>query len=286
MSGGSRSDEVALPLWIRSLLALERGTRKLDLMVRRAVEELLLTCTAPESRDGITAAIYARQPDYSRGGRTFARGLMDWEDRFLDRMGLGAGAHILLGGAGGGRELVALVARGHRVTAFEPSAPLAADLAREAAAHPGTVALTGGYNDLVDAVQGRGPLVTLKESGPFDAVMLGWGSFAHVMGEASRRAVLMAARALAPEAPLLLSYLPPSTASGSAVGRRTARFRAMLKRLGAPAVVDPGDHFVPWAGFHHEMTPADIEALAAATGYVVDALPVGAFGYAYLRPAR
>ena len=286
MSGEIRTHELALPLWIRSLLALERGARKLDLMVRRAVEEILLTCTDPESRDAITAAIYARQPDYSRGGRTFARGLMDWEDRFLDRMGLGEGAHILLGGAGGGRELVALAARGYRVTAFEPSPRLAADLAREASSRPGTVALMAGYDDLIDAVQGTGPLAGLKEGGPFDAVMLGWGSFAHVLGESKRRGVLMATRALAPEAPLLLSYLPPTTGSGNAVGPRTAQFRGMLKRLGAPAVVDPGDHFIPWAGFHHEMTPADIEALAVSTGYVVDALPVGAFGYAYLRPSR
>lgn len=286
MSGDARSGDVALPVWIRVLLALERASRKFDLIVRRSVEEILLTCTAPESRDAITAAIYARQPDYSRGGRTFARGLMDWEDRFLTLMGLEKDAHILLGGAGGGRELVALTARGYKVTAFEPSPPLAADLAREAKTRPGTVALTGGYDDLVDAVKGQGPLAGLKESGRFDAVILGWRSFAHVLGDAKRRAVLMATRTLAPEAPLLLSYLPPSTSGSNTVGPRTAQFRGMLKRLGAPAAADPGDHFVPWAGFHHEMTPSDIEALAVSTGYMVDALPVGAFGYAYLRPWR
>lgn len=266
---------------------MERATRAFDLKVRRGVEELLLTCTSRESRDAITAAVYARQLDYSRGGRTFARGLMDWEDRFITSSGLEKGAHVLIGGAGGGREIVALTGKGFRVTAFEPNPVLAADAAREAKTRPGTVALVGGYDDFVDgANKGIGPLAGLRDSAPFDAVILGWASFAHVLEEGQRRAVLMAARTLSPDGPLLLSYHPPSTTAGTAVGPRTSSMRSLLKRLGAPADIRAGDRFLPWAGFYHEMTPADVEALAVASGYMVDALPAGASGYAYLRPWR
>src|SRR5262249_22445928 len=150
----------------------------------------------------LTAFVYADQRTYLPGGARFQGGLFGWERRALDAPVFPRSGRVLIGAAGAGRELCALVERGFSVVAFDPCAPFA-DAARKAAPRDGATVVQASYEDLVDAVEGRGgPLELLRAEPPFDAVVLGWGSFSHVMPASARLALLRALRVLAPRGPV------------------------------------------------------------------------------------
>ena len=178
---------------------------------------------------------------------------------------------MLLGGAGGGRELAGLATLGYEVVAFEPASALAEALASVAAQHTGTRSLRGSYADLVRAIRGDGGPLGALAGMHFDAIVLGWASLSHVTHAPDRQALFGALRTLAPAAPVLVSYLGPDD-DGRANGRVEA-LRAPVRRLLARAmrrdVPEPGQGFVPVAGFYQRFTPDEIEALAAASGYRV-----------------
>src|SRR4029079_4693901 len=95
----------------------------------------------------------------------------------------------------------------------------------------------------------EGAAVFLGAGPPFDAVVLGWGSFSHVMPRAARLALLRALRALAPKAPVLLSFaLEPGPAS-KGKGRVRSALQRLFAALSAPGVSEVGDHFFANGGF-------------------------------------
>ena len=84
-------------------------------------DELLLAWIPPAERVALTAALYAGQSTYLPGGPRFEGGLFAWEERALEAFP--RSGRVLLGAAGAGRELGALVARGFEVVAFDPCQP-------------------------------------------------------------------------------------------------------------------------------------------------------------------
>ncbi len=189
------------------LLVLDRiATRAL-----RAGEVLrdgiLFAWVPPAARSQATTALYTTQATYLPGGPRFKAGLFDWERRALATPPFPRCGRVLLGGAGGGRELAGLCALNYAVVAFEPSPTLAAGAQRIAVEIPGAQAYQASYDDLVRAVRyGEGSLAGAPLAGGFDAVVLGWGSFSHLTDPDERTALLHAVRDLAPTAPVLLSW--------------------------------------------------------------------------------
>lgn len=274
-----------MPRWLRAALAAERAAGAVARGVSLLVEEMALAWVPPHRRDAVTAAVYGAQRMYLAGSPHFEQGLFDWESRALAAPEFPRAGRILLGGAGGGREARALASMGYSVIGFDPSVRLVERSATALAGLPATV-VHAGYGDLIAAARGEpGPLSDVPRSPPVDAVVLGWASFSHLMAGEQRLALLHATRAIAPAAPLLLSFL---AAGGGGEGGRGERARRALRRtfaaLGAPGAPRAGDRFVAWGGFLHLLSVEDIRTLAAAAGYRVAIVAASPYGHALLVP--
>jgi len=179
------------------------------------------------------------------------------------------GSRLLLGGAGAGREAAWLRSAGYRVDAFEPE-PAAAARCAAVVGSAGTV-LTGRYEDLSRAVLdgSESPLAPFAARS-YQAAILGWGSYTHVLDPAERSRLLRALVVVCPEGPVLASFFlhrnpglgPPASRArelGVAIGRFVARSRNL-----APANAD--NTFASHFGFAHTFTQDEIEQLAAQVG--------------------
>jgi hypothetical protein len=258
-----------IPPWARALLLADRAVHSSVRLAALVRTELLLAGLSADAREAVNAAVFSAEDTYAPGGPTFAHGLFAWERAAFATTPFPSSGRVLLGGAGGGRELAGLSALGYEVTAFEPAPALAEALAAVAARHPGSHAVCASYADLVRAARGDGGPLAAIVGAPYDAVVLGWASLSHLTDPAARAALLAALPAIAPGAPVLLSYLGPDD-DGRANGR-VERIRSPLRRglalgLGRDAPA-PGVGFQPGAGFYQRFSAGEIEALAAGAGY-------------------
>jgi len=229
-------------------------------------DETLWAWASKRDRERTNRAIYSRLETYLPGGATFAEGLAPWEREAIASSFPPSG-RILLSAAGGGRELGELCRMGYEVVAFEP-APALAEAARAVASpYPESKVISATYEDLVRAVEdGSGPLAPHVCGREFAAVVLGWTSLSYVWRE-DRDALLKALRALAPRAPVLLSFIAEGENSDGRLGKARLWFRRLLRFTGAPALAEPGDAFQPWMGFYQTVSPQDVQSLADRTGY-------------------
>jgi hypothetical protein len=249
------------PRWARLLLSSIRLQRRLAYRYQVVVEETLRAFIPAARRDEVTADLYGDTAAYRSGGDIYRRGLFAWERELLASEDFPHTGRLLLGAAGAGRELVPLVDLGYEVVAFEPS-----DLVEEARAfaemQPRATVVRASYADLVRAVRSReGPLAPVVAGRRFDGIILGWGSISHVLDAGDRLTLFRALRELAPEAPVVASYIGAPDAS--------ARFRRRLRDLatrvgGAPP---SGVMLRADSGFTYVFTPQELELLALQAGY-------------------
>ena len=275
-----------VPLWVKALLAVDRVTLRLDSLRDGVRDELLLAWIRQEDRAGLTAAVYAEQQTYFPGGHRFQSGLFPWERKALDSPLFPRSGRVLVGAAGAGRELVALVERGFSVVAFDPCAPFA-DAARGVADPAKATVIHASYADLVAAAEGRGgPLASAIAGPPFDAVVLGWGSLSHVLPSSERRSLLRAVHTLAPAAPVLTSFAieVDSSAPPESKGRVRDTLRRVFSALHAPGVSEAGDHFFLNGGFFAYLGSDEIVRLAWAAGYEVAHYEDTSYPHAILVP--
>jgi SAM-dependent methyltransferase len=190
--------------------------------------------------------------DASDGADT---GLFAWEETLFAAW-LRPRDRILLVGCGTGRDLLALLRRGHEVDGLDPAGNAlriaATRLARE-------------------GLRARLHWSSAEEAtvhGPYDAVVLSWYCYSYIVGAAARRQALARLRGtLAPDGRILLSYLVDDARSDGALRLSAARLGA---RLGGGWLPERGD--VVWADdaghFHYEhlFAAAEVEAEAAAAG--------------------
>jgi hypothetical protein len=257
------------PLLVRAMLVVDRVMSALwrtSVMVR---DETLWAWTTQPGRERTNRAIYDGLKTYFPGGATFEDGLFDWERAAITSSFFLPAGRILLGAAGGGRELAGLGKMEYEVVAFEPAPALAEAARAVASAYPQCQVVAASYGDVVRAVEkGSGPLAPHVCGREFHAVILGWTSFSYVWRE-EREALLKALRALAPRAPVLLSYLLADDRAEGRLGAIRRGYRRLLRLTGAPALAQPGDGFQPWSGFFQTLTAEEVQALAERTGYKV-----------------
>jgi SAM-dependent methyltransferase len=220
----------------------------------RVVGELLVEALSPDERRAVTIAVYDGSPFYDDTA------LDGWEAAWFERDLPPAPARVLVGACGTGREVAALVARGYAVDGFDPAAtPLA--LARKRL--PGARFADLAYEDVARDGLPAG-------WGPYDAVLLGAGSFSHLVGDAARRALLAALDRACPEGPLLASFWLDEPEAASRTARAARRVGVVIGRLRRfPADHDACARWEPTAGFYEAYTPDRIEAFAAAIGRTV-----------------
>lgn len=266
------------------MLAADRGASTIARALSALRDELLLAWVRPARRPHITEALYAIQEAYAPGGRTYELGLYEWEAAALAHPAVPRQGRVLVGGAGGGREIAALRERGYEIVGFDPCEPLVQSARARFDADAGVVVLRASYDDLLHHDgEGAHALEQTLAGRAIDLVVLGWGSFSYVPSETDARALLRAIRRLAPSAPVLLSFLRPAAGASEVAGAR-ARLRRLLARLGAPGRPAPGDAFTPWAGFYRAITMEEVRTLAVAAGYEVAILRADWYAHALLVP--
>ncbi len=194
---------------------------------------------------------------------------------------------ILLGAAGGGREIAGLAARGYDVLAFEPNPVLVEGAVATARGAPNTHVVRASYADLVSAAtSGQGPLANPIKGVRFDGVILGWGSLTHVVQPDARVATLKAIRSIAPSAPVLASFYlrRPDPATPGRSERAKLLIRRVFKGLGAKRYPAQGLSYQRTGGFVYCFLKEEIVELAAACGYRVYLLTDREFPHALLVP--
>ncbi|MDP3278756.1 MAG: hypothetical protein Q8Q09_26430 [Deltaproteobacteria bacterium] len=278
-----------VPLWIRALLAADR----LAWYAYRAHEllrdELLFAGVSPDKRSAVTQYAYNSQRNYLPGGSIYVNGLFSWEESLLANEHIPQSGRVLLGAAGGGREIQGLAQRGYDVTAFEPNPVLREGATQTATQFAGKAhVFDGRYEDLTEATRGHGPLASLKESPAFDLVILGWGSLTHILEEKTHTQILRDCRALAPKAPLMMSFFIRSESSAISQGK-SDRARALIRRTLAPfrshqEPISQGLGFESSGGFVYAFTETEIHALALKAGYEVALFSTQSFPHAILLP--
>ena len=217
---------------------------------------------------------------YDRAHRPYAarRGLWSWEAAWFERRLPAAPATILLGGAGCGREALALARRGYRIDAFEPAVQLARRCQMALSSEPhGHRVLVGCYEDLSRAIldhadhgQDGNPLASLaRKQACYDAVVMGWSSITHVLAARERERLVQAADRLSPNGPILLSvilHVALEHAQSSRIRRFAGNAGELIGRLrGVPD--EERDHtFSRQTGFSHSFSAHEVDQLAGSIG--------------------
>ncbi|HKG94525.1 MAG TPA: class I SAM-dependent methyltransferase [Gemmatimonadaceae bacterium] len=181
------------------------------------------------------------------------RGLFDWEERAIAAHFPPRGS-LLVVGAGGGREMLALSGRGYAVEGFECNPELVAfalDFLPREGCRPAPVRFLP---------RDQAP----PEGGPYDAALAGWSVYMLIAGRERRVAFLRGIRPrLRDGAPLLISFFTrPFDAGRFRVVRMVA---GAVRRLRGDEPVELGDDLAP--NFVHRFTRAEVEAELAAGGF-------------------
>ena len=184
-----------------------------------------------------------------------------WEAELFARY-IHPGDSILIVGAGGGRDALPLLARGHAVTALD-IAPRALQALTERARARGFT---------VPTLQASIAEASLPPAA-FDVVLFSWFCLSYLHGAEERaQALSRSAKALRPGGRILLSYpfrgdsRPPASPAPSVV--------RIFARLFGGVEVDPGDDYTvsgtvlrPGVFFTHPFRPKDIEDEVRSLGF-------------------
>lgn len=239
---------------LRATTLIDRTYRAFD-GVRR---ELVLAFASDRFLESYSALCYAATDTYRPGSPDFRTALFTWEEQAFSRVFPKPPARVLVGAAGGGREALALAAQGFAVFAFEPSA-LVEQIPVDRV-EPGQLEVyRARYAELplVRALDGR--RVDLGAGEPFDAGVIGWGSFSHLASDAERVKLLSDYAALV-RGPVLVSFLGRTRGTPAAP---TGLRRILLARRGERR---PGAVFWIDVGICRQISADDFRALAEAAG--------------------
>jgi hypothetical protein len=260
----------ALRPWLRGYAKADQRVDRVRSALAHFAEGFVLSGLNASEQTDLTVAIYDQ-----RAGRT--ESLFVWEKTWFEAVLPQPPARVLVGGAGRGREVLALRAFGYAVDAFEPTPSSGPQLS---AAVGSGLALTGSHEDLARACQGEpSPLAALAAQ-RYDAVLLGWTSLSHVLDTRERYALFEACQIVCPRGPILgsffLSYEPAferisrARAWGTELGAKLARARGFSERAPAPGF----DRFLIHAGITHVFERAELEALGHSIGRTLELEPM------------
>ena len=180
-------------------------------------------------------------------------------------------ARVLVGGAGAGREVAALVERGYDIVAFEPSDVL---VERLAARHLERAQVYRGAYEELPYVRRfpDGRRIDLRSLAPFDAGLLGWGSFSHLRHDHHRVATLRAYGELT-DGPVVVSFLRVRPEEGHLHTPGPPRLHRRHRRRDGRA---PEDRFSAYFGFYHPIGRTEFEAAAQSADMAVVETALGA----------
>jgi hypothetical protein len=215
-----------------------------------------------ESLDLIDEIYYEGKSNYVDEAYN-SSGLRDWEAAMIEAHFPKEG-RVVVTGAGGGREVLALVERGYDAVGYEPNGQLVSAGGR-------FLEKRGHENRLRGVDRDAFP----PDAEPCDAVVVGWGSYMLIPGRARRVDFLRDARERLPDGgPILLSFFarPPEARSFLTI----ARAANVARRLRGRTPVEVGDALSP--NYTHHFTRDEIASELEASGFrlvVYEAQPYG-----------
>jgi 2-polyprenyl-3-methyl-5-hydroxy-6-metoxy-1,4-benzoquinol methylase len=206
-----------------------------------------------ESLHALDDAVYRAPGSYVNDEHNL-RGLFPWEAEALE--GWFRERHkLLLVGAGGGREAVALARRGVEVDAYECN-PALVEYANRLLAREGLPA------SVRHLPRDEAP----AEGGPYDGAIVGWSAYMLIQGRERRVAFLRGLRArMAPGAPLLLSFW--TRAENASRIPSVARVANAIRRVLGRESVEPGDDLFP--NYLHHFTEREVAGEMASAGFSI-----------------
>jgi hypothetical protein len=179
-------------------------------------------------------------------------GLRDWEAEMIEAH-FPASGRVVVTGAGGGREVLALLERGYDAVGYEPNELLVS-------AGNDFLASRGHPDRLRAVARDAYP----SDAGPCDAVVVGWGSYMLIPGRATRTRFLRAAREQLPEdGPILVSFFArrPEARSFATIARAANLARRVRRR----PPVEVGDALSP--NYTHHFTGDEIASELEESGF-------------------
>jgi hypothetical protein len=208
--------------------------------------------------DATPEATRYREDEYNRGG------LFDAEKSFVDEAFHGCNT-ILVGCAGGGREVLGLARSGYRVEGFECNRGLVEVAQRLLAA------------DGVDARVRFAPANHCPSGDAlFDSAIVGWGGYSHVRWRTQRVGFLRDVRAqVCLGAPLLVSFFVRDGRKDYTAVRTVGAF---VGRVCGRGGAELGDDLR--SGYIHLFTAAEIEDELRAAGFAARSVSTERFGWA------
>lgn len=180
-------------------------------------------------------------------------GLLSWEEAALDRY-FSECRSVLLGAAGGGREIIALSQRGIQVDAFECNNILVESCRRLLAAEGISAKVIVSLPDQVP-----------EDFGTYDGLIIGWGGYIHIAGRETRvRFLKQLHHHVFTSGPILLSFFTRNPESRQLRWIFTiARIIRYLRR--ARERVEPGDNLS--GTFDHHFTREEIQSELEDAGF-------------------
>jgi len=246
---GTTADNCPLRLRIYSITSwlLRRG-----LVVTRAVfDGAWLGVLDYEATHALDETYYDEARQYTDEAYNRS-GLLSWEREAVDRF-FADRCRIVVTGAGGGREVLALLELGYDAVGYEPNEGLVRfgeDL----------LASTCRPGRLRPADRDTWP----RDADACDGVIVGWGSYMLIRGRERRVAFLRGARSgLQAGAPLLLSFFPRSGKPGYL--RVVARVGNAIRRLRGATPLDFGDALDP--NYVHYFDRREIDSELGEAGF-------------------
>jgi hypothetical protein len=173
-------------------------------------------------------------------------GFFDWEKKVMDGFFKDCQS-VLVGAAGGGREIIALSNRGIKVDAFECNPRLADECKR--------LLNKIGINASIVLVA---PDNVPEEFGMYDGLIVGWGGYMQIIGYDARiRFLKQCKKHIKPEGPILISFFV--TDENSLTQRYVLRIARIIRSIRrSKEALEVGDS-LSYAGFCHRFTRDEIE---------------------------
>ncbi|MFZ0278814.1 MAG: class I SAM-dependent methyltransferase [Candidatus Sulfotelmatobacter sp.] len=231
----------------------DRWLNRLGRFASAMHEGFWLGCLGADELNAVTAEHFDQSKYYASTEHNLS-GFFGWEKSVVDRF-FQRGSRILVAGAGGGREVLALRKAGFDAEGFECSVPLVR------------------ASEQIFERLGESKYVTFCEAdgvpeGPrtYDGLVVGWTVYTHIPTKVRRVAFLQALKQRAlPGSPLLVSYFAQSRASEDVLVYRTARLWRLLLR-GRTEPLEVGDR-ISYARFVRSFTSDEVEAELRAAGF-------------------
>lgn len=270
-------NDSSLPLLVKLYLASNRVRRYAFTLAHACFNGAWLGLLSQKHLHAVNEFYYSgerylrrlNEPDY-RADQYNQQGLWWWESQMVQRFFPSAGRLLVLG-AGGGREVIALQRMGYHADGFE--------------CHSGLVHYANELLERIDLTpsvfhsqrDAAPDTVPLPPGGKYDGVIVGWGAYTHIRGRRRRIALLRELIQLAaPGAPVLLSFFGHHRASRRL--RITASIGRIVSALRRGDGVEVGDDLS--VNFVRYFTEVDVRSEMLAAGYQLVHFSIQDYGHA------